>query len=102
MTHGPTFVERLREARRLALLRLLAAAPAYQAADLLLYQALPEQGVAASLDAVRGDIAWLAEQGLVEVSEAGTVRLARITPRGLDASAGLAEVPGVARPGPGT
>ncbi len=97
----PTFAERLREARRLALLHLLAAASGYSAADRLLYQALPEQGVASSLDAVRGDLAWLAEQGLVEVREVGEVRLATITPRGLDVSRGLAIVPGVDRPLPG-
>lgn len=96
-----SFADRQREARRLALLRLLASAPTYQAADTLLYQALPEQGVAASLDAVRSDLAWLAEQGLADVTSAAEVRLARITARGLDAAHGLAVVPGVARPGPG-
>lgn len=101
MTMPQTFADRLREARRLALLRLMAAAPSYAASDSLLYQALPEQGVPASLDAVRGDLAWLAEQGLATVDSAGEVRLATVTARGIDVANGLALVPGVARPGPG-
>lgn len=96
-----TFADRLREARRLALLQLLAEAPEYEAGQDLLYMALPDQGLAASADQVAGELAWLAEQGLVSLAEIGRVRLARITARGLDVARGLAQVPGVARPRPG-
>lgn len=98
-----TFSERLREARRLALLQLLAQTPDLAASAELLYGALPDQGVAASHDQVASDLAWLSEQGLVGLRTIGDTDkvLARITARGIDAANGRAIVPGVARPGPG-
>lgn len=96
-----TFADRLREARRLAILQLLAQAPDYEAGQDLLYMALPDQGLAASADQVAGELAWLAEQGLVILTEIGTVKLARVSARGLDVARGLTRVPGVARPRPG-
>lgn len=95
-----TFSDRVREARRLAILQLLAEAPGYEAADTLIYAALPDRGVAGSADQVASELAWLAEQGLAEVQKVGPVAIAKITQRGIDASRGRALVPGVARPGP--
>lgn len=95
-----SFADRLREARRLAILQLLAEAPGYETSAQVLYAALPGLGVAASADQVGTDLAWLAEQGLVSVTHIDTVRMARITPAGVDVTLARSHVPGVARPGP--
>jgi hypothetical protein len=58
------------------------------------------RGVAASADQVRGDLAWLEEQGLVAVRSVENLTLAKATVRGLDVATGRATVPGVARPLP--
>lgn len=94
------FSERVMKARRLAILRLLAEAPAYEAGETVIYQALPDHGLAASSDQIATDLSWLAEQGLVDLSEAGGLALAHVTRRGLDVAAGRAVVPGVQQPGP--
>lgn len=89
--------QRVTEHRRLDILRILAASPQYEASQMLIYQALPMHG---SADQVKADLAWLEEQGLVILHDVGSIRLARITMRGVDASQGLCRVPGVARPLP--
>ncbi|MBP6582960.1 MAG: hypothetical protein KA204_05780, partial [Chromatiaceae bacterium] len=53
-----------------------------------------------SFDAVRGDLAWLAEQGLVLVT-GGEIPVATLTVRGEDVARGRSQVPGVARKLPG-
>lgn len=95
-----SFHETIREARRLALLQLLAQAPRYEAAAEVLYAALPARGLSASADAVNGDLAWLTEQGLADTSTIGGVTLARITQRGLEVAQGVVTVPGVKAPLP--
>lgn len=98
MSGFPDFV---RERRRLAVLELLAGAPGYSHNDGVLRAALRAVGHPVSADALRADLAWLAEQGLVEVQEAAAgVRVARLRERGEDVAAGRAGCPGVARPGP--
>lgn len=96
-----TFADTVRAARRLELLRLLAEAPRYEANQHLLYSALPSRGIPSNADQVAIELAWLAEQDLVILSEIGIIRLARITQRGIDVAKGLAIVPGVKRPAPG-
>lgn len=95
------FAEVVQEQRRLSILRLLESVPMYSSTEVLLYQALPDQGVASSSDQVRGDLAWLGEQGLVTVERLGEIMTGRITARGIDVAIGRAVVPGVARPRPG-
>lgn len=99
---GPiSFAERVRSERRLAILRLLSATATHPAADTLLHRALPDMGLASSLDAVRADCAWLEEQGLVEqTNTAGVTRLVQVTSRGMDVASGVSHVPGVAAPRP--
>lgn len=97
MSPFPDFV---RERRRLDILDLLAEAPGYSHNDAVLRSALAAVGHAVSADALRAELAWLAEQGLVEVSAVGEVRVARLRERGDDVAAGRAECPGVARPRP--
>lgn len=101
MNERLTFAQRVQEQRRLALLTLLAATPTYEANESLLQQALPDQGVASSLDQVRADLAWLSEQGYCTTDYLAGTMLARVTARGVDVVNGFAIVPGVARPGPG-
>lgn len=94
-----TFAERLLEDRRLVLLRILADLPAYKANSSVLSLALDSFGHTVSRDFVRGQLAWLEEQGLVSVDDMGPVLLATLTERGLDTARGAVVVPGVARPG---
>lgn len=94
------FADRIRVRRRLEILLLLAASPRYGAHVSTLVLGVADRGVAASHDAVNADIAWLDEQGLLQVQGANGSSFACATQRGLDVARGLATVPGVARPGP--
>jgi len=94
-----SFADRLLEDRRLALLRILAEQAGYKANSTVLAVALDAFGHAVSRDFVRGQLAWLAEQGLLRIDDLGAVLLATLTERGLDVANGVASVPGVARPG---
>jgi len=89
----------LREARRLGLLELLREAPAYTSHAYVLRDGLSDMGLAATLDSLRADLAWLDEQDLVVLAD-GEVPVATITQRGEDCARGRARVPGVARPSP--
>ena len=93
----------LAEDRRLAMLLLLDQSPASTANDSILHSALPEIGHRCSRDQVRGDLAWLAEQGLIglEAMVGGRVMVASLTAHGADVAAGRSLVPGVKRPSPG-
>lgn len=89
------------EDRRLSLLLVLDQTPGYSANSFLLRDAISQiYGHNASLDQVRGDIAWLAEQALVTSRTVGDVTLATLTARGVDAATGRASVPGVKKPMP--
>ena len=96
-----SFQAHVAEDRRLSLLLVLNETPGYTANAFLLREAIGQiYGHSASIDQVRGDLAWLAEQGLVTVRTVGEVTLATLTPRGADAAAGRASVPGVKKPQP--
>ncbi|QBH95761.1 ArsR family transcriptional regulator [Limnobaculum zhutongyuii] len=94
-----SYAEFLREDQRLVMLRLLAELPAYSANSSVLYSALSQYGHYPSRDAIKSELYWLQEQGLVSLNDIGTVVVATLTPRGLDVSSGRAIVPGVKRPG---
>lgn len=94
------YAENLRQDRRLALLQTLVGAPDYTAHGHLLRTALEGFGHRVSFDAVRGDLAWLAEQGLVLLT-GGEIPVATLTVRGEDVARGRTQVPGVARKLPG-
>jgi len=95
------FAQRLREDRRLVLLRLLQEQPGYRTNTSILHAGLHHLGVASSRDDVRTDLAWLQEQGLVALSEAVPgVLVATLTARGSDVVSGQTLVPGVSRPSP--
>ncbi|HDS1522152.1 hypothetical protein A7X89_11150 [Stenotrophomonas maltophilia] len=98
MTHK-TFAERMREDRRLVLLRLLAEQNGYRANSSTLHAGLHHMAVAGSRDDVLTDLTWLGEQGLLRVSEAVPgVLVAELTQRGQDVATGMTSVPGVRRP----
>lgn len=90
----------LAQDRRLRILRLLADTDGYSSSEPPLAQALPSLGHQVGHDVLRGDIAWLDEQGLVSTRELGELVVATLTTRGLDVAAGRARHPGVRRPGP--
>ncbi len=93
---------RKREDRRLRILQLLAGQPDYAINEAILKLGLEEYGHGITRDALRTDMAWLAEQELLNTSIAGTdVQVATITGRGVDVASGLANVPGVKHPRPG-
>lgn len=88
------------EDRRLVILRILAESPGYRANLYLVQRMLTGFGHSASLDALKTDLAWLAEQGLIELDAVGGVDIPQILARGVDVACGRAIVPGVARPMP--
>lgn len=88
--------------RRLSILIILERANAWRARSALIQQGL-ERLFAHQVDADRleSDLAWLADQGLADLSHADGVTTATLTQRGLDVVQGRVRVPGVARPQPG-
>lgn len=95
------FEEIFRQDRRLTILKMLAGASGYQANQYLLHMALPDMGHDVSEDVIRGDLDWLAEQGLVTVRELdGGLVVAKLSKRGDDVQSGRATCTGVKRPRP--
>lgn len=91
------------EDRRLVILRLLDEDPGGSHNHAVLQQALKGWGHTVSRDVVKGDLAWLAEQGLVTVSMIGdgdAYHVATLTDRGADVASGATIVPGVKRARP--
>lgn len=95
-----SFSSFLQEHRRLAVLKVLAEG-GYSANESLITDVVRSYGVAATRDQVRGELGWLAEQGLVTTSTVAHLVIATITHQGLDVATGQAVYPGVKRPGPG-
>ena len=93
------FAAHLSADRRLVILRLLSEFQMYRSNSSVLHMALEGFGHATTRDLVKTDLAWLAEQGLVNTEVMGPVIVATATERGLDVASGRAMVPGVARPG---
>jgi hypothetical protein len=86
--------------RRLVILKGLEAAAQYRANLLLLRRYCDAVGHVVSSDRIAADMAWLAEQGLVECDHSGPIGVATLTARGMDVATGRTEVPGVQRPQP--
>ena len=82
---------------RLAILQLLQQDYGYAHNELILQSALSYLGQGVSSDRLRGELAWLAEQGLIEVEDVCDLHVARLTARGADVALGRAPRPGVAR-----
>lgn len=87
--------------RRLVILHILNESAGYTCNEHLLISLLESFGHSPSHDALRTELAWLEEQGLVSVRDVAGVSIATLTTRGADVAAGRAHVPGVKRPAPG-
>jgi len=86
--------------RRLVILRCLNEDPGYTLNESMLQSMLEALGHNVSRDRIRTDLAWLRDQGLIEIDEVVSVQVARITGPGVDAATGKMVVPGVRRPRP--
>lgn len=95
-----SFAKLQQEDRRLVILLLLSQAQGYGANEFLLRSGLTNTGHSIGRDLLRTELAWLAEQGLLEVTEIGSTQIATLTARGADVGAGAVLVPGVKRPEP--
>jgi DNA-binding GntR family transcriptional regulator len=95
-----SFADHVAADARLCILQSLEADPGYDLNEHVLAAALDEVGHSLSRDRLRGELAWLAEQGLATVTAVSGVHVVRLTARGADAALGRARVPGVARPRP--
>lgn len=93
------YLETMRRHLRLSILLLLKDAPEYRLNDSVLRDALQPYGFNPSRDQVRGELAWLAENGLIEAHEAGKLLVAKATARGVDVALGRSTHPDVQRPG---
>lgn len=86
---------------RLVVLRLLDEAGGFKLNSSVLTDAANAHGLAAARDQMRGELAWLAEQGLIVTDEpAPGLVVATLTERGADIATGRAQNPGVQRPAP--
>lgn len=94
-----SFQDFLRQDVRLVLLRVLTEMPAYRSNSSVLTSALERFGHAVTRDQVKSELTWLAEQGLVVLTDLGGVSVATLTERGQDVATGRVVVPGVKRPG---
>lgn len=90
--------QRLRESRRLVILRLLNEMEARRLPDALLASALRDLDMEASADVLKGELSWLARQGLVTLDDTAIGQSVILTARGDEAARGVIVEPGVARP----
>lgn len=84
--------------QRLVIIQALEEDPGYSHNEAVLRGVLGSVGHSLSRDALRTELAWLQEQGLVTITQAGDIQVVRLTARGEDVALGRARVPGVARP----
>lgn len=87
-----------RQHLRLSLLIVLSRSPGYSANDSVLSDALPMVGFRATRDQVRGELHWLAEQGLVELETLDDLIVATAKRRGAEIAQGLSTHPEIKRP----
>lgn len=90
----------VREHLRLVILRGLNELPGYESNESLLHHLASDYGIPASRAQVRGELAWLAEQGLVTTREIADLVIATLTEQGQSVATGRSIWPGVKRPGP--
>lgn len=94
-----SYSQRMRESRRAILLRLLGEQPGYRANASSLHIGLHSLGLTSSRDDVLTDLAWLADQHLIDREEtAAGVTIATLLARGQDVVEGTARVPGISAP----
>jgi hypothetical protein len=92
---------RMKEDRRLVILRCLESVPEYTVNSKVLSLAIEDQGHMVNNDILMSDLAWLTEQGLITTAKPyHDLMVLKLTLRGLDVAEGKATVPGVKRPDP--
>ncbi|MBO2611215.1 VpaChn25_0724 family phage protein [Shewanella algae] len=84
--------------QRLVILRLLAEVPGFDLNESVIQDGLDAYGLDISRDALRTQLTWLSEQGLVTINNIGKTMTATLTVRGEDVARGRATVPGIKRP----
>ena len=82
--------------QRLAILMALKEDPDHLLSDELLQRMLQTLGFAASLDAVRDHVSWLARRTLVSSRQLGEMQVVTLTRRGEDAAGAMLRIEGVA------
>lgn len=87
--------------QRLCILRTLDDQTGYRANCSFLMDVLSVYGLSCSRDALRTQLAWLQEQGMITTEQLGSTTIASVTQRGQDVAKGLATVPGIKRPSAG-
>ena len=93
-----SYEQTLMKHRRLTILKFLADSPEYTSNGSILYQVCNRFGVTSTADQIAGELAWLREQGMVDLEEHGSVVVVEATQRGVDIAAGRARHDGVQRP----
>lgn len=93
-----SFKDMVIEDRRYLILKALNAAAGYSAAVGLLQAFLDSFGQKVSSDLLEGDLAWLAEQGLIEIEKPDGVTIAKLKARGADIAEGRSVYPGIRKP----
>lgn len=89
------------ENRRLAILRFLAEDTDYSLNDSVLQTALEQIGFSMSRDAIRADLAFLKDVGVVDYDIVlKSVYVAKLTEKGFDVAKGRVVIPGIKRPAP--
>lgn len=86
--------------RRLAILQCLKDDADYSINDALLGEMLSYRGHGVSRSVLKGDLAWLEQQGLLATRDLPGCTVAVLRDHGVDVAGGTAHVPGVARPRP--
>ncbi|MDH5785340.1 MAG: winged helix-turn-helix domain-containing protein [Chromatiales bacterium] len=96
-----SFADIVNEDQRLSILQALEQDPDYSQNEHTLGRMLQAVGHGISGDKLHNHLAWLREQGLIELQQVSGMYVAKLTRRGEDVALGRARVPGVARPRPG-
>jgi hypothetical protein len=92
------YADYLGKSRRLTILRILSEMPGALTNSSVLDGMLERFGHSASRNVVCDDMRFLRQKGLIELTEAGSVLVGKLTQLGLDVSTGEEAVEGVARP----
>jgi hypothetical protein len=90
----------MNEHERLSILHALAAMDDYSANQSIIQSVCAQYGNGMTSDKIATHLQWLKEQGAVNTEQVGDYIIAKLTQRGLDIENGLANMPGVKRPGP--
>lgn len=89
-----------RKHRRLSILRILDNAAGYTSNESILTAMVNHFGITSTRDQVRGEIAWLAEAGMVSSEDLEGLLVVTATARGAEIAQGRAHHPDIARRSP--